>query len=139
MKNSLTWKEHVEILARSTNNFFHQIKRTTSYILTASTKLHLYKITLFLNLLYGSNCYMPSKCGMQLLEKSQEKSSKLNLPSLSYCETLISVNLLLYNNYFSNKNFSFYQKYQIIFMRSTSASMLIFCNNGQIIGLCCLK
>ena len=99
MNDSLTWKEHVELRTRKANNFFRQIKRNTSNLLTVSAKLNLYKSTLIRILIYGSNCYMPSKFDMRLLEKSQEKVSKWILPNLNYCERLRSLNFLPLNYY----------------------------------------
>ena len=99
MNDSLTWKEHVELRTRKANKFFHQIKRNTSYLLTVTAKLNLYKSTLIPILIYGSNCYMPSKSDMRLLQKSQEKVSKWILPILDYCERLRSLNLLPLNYY----------------------------------------
>ena len=99
MNDSLTWKEHVELRTRNANKYFHQIKRNTSYLLTVTAKLNLYKSTIIPILIYGSNCYMPSKSDMRLLEKSQEKVSKWILPNLDYCERLRSLNLLPLNYY----------------------------------------
>ena len=99
MNDSLTWKEHVELRTRKANKFFHQIKRNTSNLLTVTAKLNLYKSTLIPILIYRSNCYMPSKSDIRLLEKSQEKVSKWILPNLNYCERLRSLNLLPLNFY----------------------------------------
>ena len=60
INDSLTWKEHVELRIRKANKFVHQIKRNTSYLLTVTAKLNLYKSKLIPILIYGSNCYMPS-------------------------------------------------------------------------------
>ena len=73
MSNSLTWKEHVELRTRKVNKFFHQIERKTSSLMTVTAKLNLYKSTLIPILIYGSNCYKPSKSDMRLLEKPQKK------------------------------------------------------------------
>ena len=99
MNDSLTWKEHVELRTRKANKYFHQIKRNTSYLLTVTAKLNLYKSTLIPILIYGSNCYMPSKSDKRLFEKSQEKISKWVLPNLNYCERLRSLSLLPLNYY----------------------------------------
>ena len=104
MNDSLNWKEHVELRTGKANKFFHQIKRNTSYLLTVTAKLNLYKSTLIPILIYGSNCYMPSKSDMRLLEKSQEKVSKWILPNLDYCERLRSLNLLPLNYYIANRS-----------------------------------
>ena len=99
MNDSLTWKEHVELRTRKANKLFHQIKRNTSNLLTVTAKLNLYKGTLIPISIYGSNCYMPSKFDMRLLEKSQKRVSKWIPPSLNYCERLRSLNLLPLNYY----------------------------------------
>ena len=99
MSDSLIWKEHVELRTRKANDFFHQIKRNTSSLLTVTAKLNLYKSTLIPIFIYGFNCYMPSKSGMRLLEKSQEKVWKGILPNLNYCERLRSLILLTLNYY----------------------------------------
>ena len=97
INDSLTWKEHVELRTRKANKFFHQMKRNTSFLLTVTAKLNLYKNTLIPILIYGSKCYMPSKSDMRLLENSREKVSKWILPNLNYCDRLRSLYLLPFN------------------------------------------
>ena len=99
MNDSLTWKEQVELRTRKAKKFFHQIKRNTSYLLTVTAKLNLYKSTLIPILIHGSKCYMPSKSNIRLFKKSQEKVSKWILPNLNYCERLRSLSLLPLNYY----------------------------------------
>ena len=93
MNDSLSWKEHIELRTLKANNFFHQIKRNTSYLLTDTAKLNLYKSTLILIIFFGSNCYMASKSDTRLLEKSQYKVLEWILPNLNFCERLRCLNL----------------------------------------------
>ena len=96
LKDSISWKEHVELWRGQTITFIHQIKRNTSNVLSF-TAVNFCKSTYLAFLTKGSNFYMPSKSDKQPLEKSPAEILNWILLNLSYCEQLLFLNLLPYN------------------------------------------
>ena len=71
MNDSLTWKQHVELRTGKANKLKDTTLKETLNLLAVTTLLNFYKSTPILA--YGSNCYMPSKSDMRLLEKFRKK------------------------------------------------------------------
>ena len=105
IKESLSWKEHVEYRISNAKKCLFHLKRNTHNSLFKTAKVHVYRAIINPILLFGSECWLLKKAEHKLIKNFNVKALKWISGNMNYIDSLMSTNLiqvlkvfLLYSN-----------------------------------------
>ena len=95
LNKALKWSEHINNKLSKCHKFYQMFKRKTSSSLLTTSKLQLYKAVFVPTILYGAECWSPSRSDINEMEKMNKKLLKWIVPyAICYKDAMIRLNVL---------------------------------------------